>query len=98
MSFKQPAGRAGTILVSALLLAVLAASVVLSFPAHTAYAASTISVNGATRYQTIDGFGFSGAFGPAQELEQSPSSMQRQILDLLFSTTSGAGFSILRNL
>ncbi|WP_069805227.1 cellulose binding domain-containing protein [Thermogemmatispora onikobensis] len=98
MSSNQPARRAGRLLVSVLLLTSLAVSAARSLSTHTAYAASAITVNGATRYQTIDGFGFSGAFGPAQELEQSPSSTQRQILDLLFSTSSGAGFSILRNL
>ncbi|MBX5451015.1 cellulose binding domain-containing protein [Thermogemmatispora sp.] len=98
MSSMQPARRATTILVCTLLLMALVTSAALSLPTRTAYAAPVISVSGATRYQTIDGFGFSGAFGPAQELEQTPSSMQRQILDLLFSTSSGAGFSILRNL
>ena len=68
-------------------------------PRQTTYAASTIAINGATTYQTMDGFGFSDAFGPAHALQLvSSSTEQKQILDLLFSPTTGAGMTILRNL
>src|SRR5690349_8270990 len=63
-----------------------------------ASAATAVSVNGATTYQTIDGFGMSEAFGQANSIRSLPSTAQRQALDLLFSPTSGAGFSILRSL
>ncbi len=65
---------------------------------RSAHAASSITINGATKYQVMDGFGFSDAFGPAATLETSSASEQQQILDLLYSPTTGAGFTILRNL
>ncbi len=59
----------------------------------------TVIINGAKQYQTIDGFGFSEAFGPADQLRTVSSTRDRtKILDLLFNTSIGAGFSILRNL
>lgn len=58
---------------------------------------TAITVNVATKYQIIEGFGFSQAFGRATEFKNAPSATQTQALDLLFSTTSGAGFSIIRN-
>jgi O-glycosyl hydrolase len=65
-------------------------------PAKKAHAASSVTINGATTYQTIDGFGFSEAFGQASSLESS--SAAQQVVNLLFSPTSGAGMTILRNL
>jgi glucuronoarabinoxylan endo-1,4-beta-xylanase len=64
---------------------------------HSTRAASGITINGATHYQVIDGFGMSEAFGQAQIMENAPASVQRRLLDLLFSPTVGAGFTILRN-
>lgn len=62
------------------------------------YAASvTVTVNVNTTYQTIDGFGFSEAFTRANDVKGLPATQQKQTLDLLFSTTTGAGFTILRN-
>ncbi|WP_239133886.1 cellulose binding domain-containing protein [Rugosimonospora africana] len=63
-----------------------------------ASAASTVSVNGGTTYQTIDGFGVSEAFGQADSIRNLGTAARQQALDLLFSPTSGAGFSILRSL
>jgi len=63
-----------------------------------ASAASTVTVDGATKYQTIDGFGVSEAFGQANSIRNAPSATRQQALDLLFNTSSGAGFSILRSL
>ncbi|WP_162907805.1 glycoside hydrolase family 30 protein [Allorhizocola rhizosphaerae] len=61
--------------------------------------ATTVVVDGSRVHQTIDGFGISGAFGAAnliRELGDTP--VRRRALDMLFSPTAGAGFSILRNL
>ncbi len=47
----------------------------------------------------MDGFGVSEAFGVAGQIQMPSSpSAQKQMLDLLFSTSKGAGFSILRNI
>lgn len=47
--------------------------------------------------QTIDGFGASGAFNQATTLMNYPDTVRTKILDLLFSQSSGAGLSIIRN-
>ncbi|KAH0492042.1 hypothetical protein TgHK011_007009 [Trichoderma gracile] len=60
-------------------------------------AQTTITVNVGSRSQQIDGFGFSQAFGRAREFQTANATAQKQALDLLFSTTTGAGFSIIRN-
>jgi glucuronoarabinoxylan endo-1,4-beta-xylanase len=46
----------------------------------------------------IDGFGASAAFHMAQNLRSFPAESREMILDLLFSQTSGAGLSIVRNI
>jgi len=63
-----------------------------------ASAAAMVVVNGATTYQKIDGFGISEAFGQANAIRNLADGPRQQALDMLFSPTSGAGFSILRNL
>jgi len=70
------------------------AVVVPSAPAH---AADSASINGATTYQTIAGFGASEAFGEAGSVMNAPASVQQQVLDDLYSPTNGAGLTILRN-
>jgi glucuronoarabinoxylan endo-1,4-beta-xylanase len=60
-------------------------------------AATTVSVNGATTYQRIDGFGVSESFGMANAIRGLSGTAQKQALDLLFSPTAGAGFTIVRN-
>ena len=61
--------------------------------------AAKITINGSRHYQTMDGFGVSEAFGVAGQIQMPSSpSAQKQMLDLLFSTSKGAGFSILRNI
>ena len=88
------ARRAGALMVAVLM--VFAATWGLVFPQQTAHAASAVTVNGSTQFQTIDGFGASEAFGQASSLESSGASSQ--VLNLLFNTSSGAGLSIVRNL
>lgn len=63
-----------------------------------ANAAPAVTIDGATTYQTIDGFGISEAFGQANSIRNLSGSAQKQALDLLFNTSTGAGFSILRSL
>jgi glucuronoarabinoxylan endo-1,4-beta-xylanase len=66
---------------------------------HPTASPATVTINGSQPYQTIDGFGISEAFGQAEQIRTlSSQSDQKQILDLLFNTSTGAGFSILRNL
>ena len=62
-----------------------------------AFAASTATINGATTYQTITGFGASEAFGEASTVMNASSSVQQQVLDLLYSPAKGAGLTMLRN-
>lgn len=61
---------------------------------------ATITVDASTTYQQIDGFGFSSAFQRSSQIHGkyglSPTNTS-YVLDLLFSRTNGAGFSILRN-
>jgi O-glycosyl hydrolase len=57
----------------------------------------TVTVNGAARYQPIAGFGASEAFGEAGVVQNAPAATQQQALNLLYSRTSGAGLTILRN-
>jgi len=60
-------------------------------------AQTKITVNTGTTYQVIDGFGFSEAFGFGEAVQSAPAAQQTQALNYLFSTTAGAGFTILRN-
>lgn len=79
-------------------LSVLATSVLVAVvPAAPAFAADTAQINGGTTYQRIAGFGVSEAFGQAHGVMTSSASVQTQVLDLLYSPTSGAGLTILRN-
>jgi len=48
--------------------------------------------------QTMDGFGASGSFGQAGIIMAMPEPDRSRVLDLLFSTTEGAGLSMIRNL
>jgi O-glycosyl hydrolase len=58
---------------------------------------ANVTVNVSSTLQQIDGFGISQAFGGALQLEYLDSIPQRQSLDYLFSTTTGAGLTIIRN-
>lgn len=66
-------------------------------PGHEPRQSSTITVDLSKTYQTIDGFGTSEAFQRAVQVSKLSETEQRHALDLLFSTTKGAGLSILRN-
>jgi O-glycosyl hydrolase len=81
--------------VSAALASVAALSAVL--PAAPALAADTATINGSTTFQTVAGFGFAEAFGQAASVMNAPASEQQQALNLLLSTSSGAGLDIIRN-
>lgn len=73
-------------------LAALAASI------GQTYAQSALTVNTASTLQQIDGFGVSQAFGRAAEFRDMLSGdPQKQGLDYLFNTTTGAGLTIIRN-
>ncbi|EJD43892.1 glycoside hydrolase [Auricularia subglabra TFB-10046 SS5] len=61
------------------------------------HAQTTVTVNLNQTFQTMDGFGFSEAFGHGTDLVNYPAAQQQTVLDLLFSTTKGAGMTILRN-
>lgn len=96
---QRPSRTARRVRLAAAAAAVLTgAGVVLAVTQLPASAASTVAVNGGTTYQTIDGFGVSEAFGQANSIRNAAGATQRQALDLLFNTGSGAGFSILRSL
>lgn len=56
-----------------------------------------ITVNLNQKFQTIDGFGISEAFQRANNIVNLKEPKQTEVLDLLFNTTTGAGFSIVRN-
>lgn len=63
-----------------------------------AYAQSSITVNVASTLQQMDGFGVSQAFGRAGEFRDLlTGDPQKQGLDYLFNTTTGAGLTIIRN-
>src|SRR5947209_1364898 len=64
---------------------------------QSAYAAGTVTINGSTTYQNITGFGASEAFGEASTVMSASASVQQQVLSLLYSPTSGAGLTMLRN-
>ena len=84
-----------SLLAGAAAIALIAAGMVaVSGPA---LAADTATINGATTYQTMAGFGASEAFGEADAVMNAPAAAQQQALDLLYSPSAGAGLTILRN-
>lgn len=58
---------------------------------------TTLTLNTEQEYQHITGFGFSEAFQRAYNIINLPEPQRSELVDLLFNTTTGAGFSILRN-
>ena len=65
--------------------------------ARLARAPDSATIDGAAAYQRIAGFGVSEGFGQAEAIRHASSAVQRQALSDLYSTTSGAGLTILRN-
>jgi len=65
--------------------------------ASIARAKSAATVDWSRTAQEIDGFGASAAFHMAGNLMGFPEPQRTQVLDALFSQTSGAGLSIVRN-
>ena len=71
---------------------------IISFPQLGLVAAQTaMTVDAGTVFQQIDAFGVSQAFGRAKEFQNAAAAPQKQGLDYLFSTTTGAGLTISRN-
>lgn len=62
-----------------------------------AHAQASIFVDINTEYQTVDGFGFSEAFGHASEMQALPDETASKVLDILFDASVGARMMILRN-
>lgn len=60
--------------------------------------AQTITIYWDQVRQEIDGFGGSAAFKQADNLRKFPASTRTEILDLLFSRTTGIGLSMVRNM
>ena len=82
-------------------MAWLAAGTVLTvsaliFATQAGPAPAPAAINGGTTYQTIAGFGASEVV-QAQTIMNAPSATQRRALNLLYSSSSGAGLTILRN-
>lgn len=59
--------------------------------------AATIDVNVDQKYQTFDGIGVAEAFQRSLVLHELNTQSQKLALDYLFSSSKGAGFTILRN-
>jgi len=90
-------GRTGRAVGVTAVVSLVAASMVVLGTAHSAYAADAATINGSTTYQTIAGFGASEAFGEAETVMNASSSVQQQVLADLYSPTTGAGLTMLRN-
>jgi glucuronoarabinoxylan endo-1,4-beta-xylanase len=81
-----------------LALALVALPVLAGTPANAGRAPAVV-IDGSARYQRIDGFGMSEAFGTANQIRYlGDTPARKQALDLLFDKDSGAGFTILRDL
>lgn len=78
-------------------LAALAAVTSASPAVYPRQSSQKVTIDTTKKYQTIDGFGFSGAFQRANLIVNLKEPKQSEVLNLLFNTTSGAGFSIVRN-
>jgi hypothetical protein len=52
-----------------------------------------LTVDLTTRFQEIDGFGFSESFQRAYNIYNLPEPARSNLVGLLFNTTTGAGFS-----
>jgi glucuronoarabinoxylan endo-1,4-beta-xylanase len=84
-----------TVRVTFILIVLLLGINALNIPAH---AAAGVTVTWTDVRQTVDGFGASGAFQRATYLMNMTEPNRSAVLDALFSQTSGAGLSIVRNI
>ncbi|KIJ36535.1 carbohydrate-binding module family 1 protein [Sphaerobolus stellatus SS14] len=75
----------------------IATSTILVTSLNLVLAQTQITVNLNSTLQEIDGFGVSQAFGRAEEFYNLASGPRQQGLDYLFSTSTGAGLTIIRN-
>ena len=86
--------------VTALVLGAILTSVFVR-PVTRASAASNVSINAASTFQVIDGFGASDAFHTGKYISGYGSSLtadqSAKIIELLFSPTTGAGLNIIRH-
>ena len=80
-------------------VAVVFASVAVAVRSSGYHNSSSISiqVDLNEKYQSVDGFGISAAFQRAYLIQNLTADGQQYVLDLLFDTERGAGFTILRN-
>ncbi|PNP76803.1 hypothetical protein FNYG_09907 [Fusarium nygamai] len=69
----------------------------IAFQASLALGDTSVTVNTNKKLQAIDGFGVSEAYGHAKQFQNLGPGPQKEGLDLLFNTTTGAGLSIIRN-
>jgi O-glycosyl hydrolase len=90
-------GRTSRASLAASVAVLIASALAVIVPSVPAGAADTATINGATTFQTMTGFGASEGFGQASTIENAASAAQAQALNYLFSPTSGAGLTILRN-
>ncbi len=67
-----------------------------TFAADAGTAGTTITVNDATTYQSIDGFGFTLTQGSAKLISNLSATAQNSLLNELFSPSSGIGLSVVR--
>lgn len=67
-----------------------------SFGPNTGSASTIITVNPATTYQTIDGFGFSLTEGSAEVISSLTIYQQNLLMSELFDRSTGLGISVLR--
>ncbi|MEI7502336.1 MAG: glycoside hydrolase family 30 beta sandwich domain-containing protein [Paludibacter sp.] len=74
----------------------LQAQTPLNFAATTGSASTTININPATTYQTMDGFGFCLTEGSAEVISTLSTTQQDALLTELFDKTTGLGISVLR--
>ena len=58
---------------------------------------ASMTVTLGTTYQSIEGFGFSEAFGSASSLQYVSAATQKTMFDMLFSPVNGSGMTIIRN-
>ncbi|KAF5556908.1 carbohydrate-binding module family 1 [Fusarium mexicanum] len=69
----------------------------LTFQSSLALGDTSVTINTNKKLQVIDGFGVSEAYGHAKQFQNLGPGPQKEGLDLLFNTTTGAGLSIIRN-